>query len=544
MRRSIPTAMALILGMAAAPLHAGTFDRSPLAPDLGLDALTRSVTRQQLGRDLFANPYATVAISNTDVYAKFPYVETRVFQIVSDSRWNRLVYGEQGKSLSAFDGAGTAFGSLSRPSGMAVDEENHLYVADAGNNRVLVFRVSTEFSSMELVPMFAIDGLRDPHGVAYADGGTPFVHGDDMLYVADTGQNRVLAFALSDAGARQVAALGELGSGRGRFAGPMAVAAGRSGGANTPDVYVADAHTRRIVHLTYRNGAFLWVADRQHDADVVTSLDTDAWGNVYAAAPHQGVIRKFNAALEPVAELRGVSAPRSFHLPFATVRDHRTGRAERTAVPNALSVDSWTDQSGVNLWSLGIDVNGFALDQASAAQFSLTDRADVTLELADAATGRSLWRRAAGSMDAGQHSLALTTADLDAAASASDPVLRLSAASSYRTGRTAVVVTHVLPAGNTTLPKQAALLGNSPNPVAPSTVISFAVPAAPGRSTLRIFDASGRVVRNLGRDFSPGIQHVSWDGTDDRGQSARAGVYFYELAIAGSTFHHKLVLVR
>ena len=544
MRRSIAMAVSLILVAAATPLCAGTFDRAPLAPDLGLDALTRSVTRQQLGRALFANPYATVVISNTDVYDKFPYVESRVFQVVSDSRWNRLVYGERGRSLDSFDGAGTAFGTLSRPAGMAVDEENRLYVADAGNNRVLVFRASTEFGDMQLVPLFAISGLSDPHGVAYSDGGTPFVHGDDVLYVADTGRNRVLAFALSDGGAAQVASLGELGSGRGRFAGPMAIAAGRSGGPNTSDVYVADAHTRRIVHLSYARGGFQWIGDQVQDADIVTSLETDAWGNVYAAAPHQGVIRKFNPALEPVAELRGaVDAPRSFHLAFSTMRDHRTGRAERTAVPNAVSVDSWTDNSGVSLWNLGLEVNDFALDP-SAAHFALTDRADVTLELADAATGRSLWKRSAGALDAGSHAMTLTAADLQPAAQAADPVLRLSAASSYRTGRTAVVTTRVLPAGTQTLPKQAALLGNSPNPVAPSTVISFAVPAGADRSTLRVFDAGGRLVRSLGQNFSPGIQHVTWDGTDERGQNARAGVYFYRLEIAKLSFTRKLVLVR
>src|SRR5687768_9607868 len=70
--RALQLTVGLIL--VATPLRAGTFDRSPIAPDLGLDALTRSVARQQLGRDLFANPYATVTIGNTDVYDKFPYV--------------------------------------------------------------------------------------------------------------------------------------------------------------------------------------------------------------------------------------------------------------------------------------------------------------------------------------------------------------------------------------------------------------------------------------------------------------------------------------
>src|SRR6185503_16222453 len=110
------------------------------------------------------------------------------------------------------------------PRSLAVDEWQHVYVADAGNNRVLVLEARTEFDQITLTPRFEIAGLSDPHGVAYSDGGTPFHAGDDLLYVADTGKNRVAAFALSTNAAREVASVGALGSGPGRFAGPMAVA--------------------------------------------------------------------------------------------------------------------------------------------------------------------------------------------------------------------------------------------------------------------------------------------------------------------------------
>src|SRR5262249_55860966 len=148
--------------------------------------------------------------------------------------------------------------------------------------------------------------------VAYSDGGTPFDRSDDRLLVADTGRNRIVAYALSADGAREVAALGDLGNGAGRFAGPLALTVGRAGGANTPDVYVADAHTRRLVHLRLDRSGLAWVGAVTQDANVVTSLDADQWGNVYAAAPAQGVVRKFAPDLTPVAELRdGLTRPRS-----------------------------------------------------------------------------------------------------------------------------------------------------------------------------------------------------------------------------------------
>jgi hypothetical protein len=531
--------------VAAPPLRAGTFERSSIAPDLGLEAFTREVARQRLGRDLFANPYATVTLGNVDLYDVFPYVESRTFQVVSDPRWNRLVYGEAGRSLRAYDGAGGPLGALSEPRGLAVDERNRLYVADAGNDRVVVLGASTEFGDMELLPLYEIGGFSRPHDVAYSDGGTPFALGDDVLYVADTGRNRVVALALEDGGARPLAALGELGAGRGRFAGPLAVAAGRAGGASTREVYVADAHTRRIVHLRHAGTRLDWVAEVRHDAQVVTSLAADAWGNLYASAPHQGVVLKLNSELAPVAELRGqLASPRGFHVPFVTVRDHRDGRQERLGRPHGVSVDRWTDHGGLSLWRLGLEVTGLVVEPEGVptARFHLTDRADVTLELCDAWTGRSLARRAVGRLDAGAHAFRIADEDLGAAEGVPDVLLRLSAASAYPEGPVAVAKTPLR--GGGAAPAQALLLGSRPNPATRATRIAFLLPegGAAGAS-LRVLDAAGRLVRVFERGFSPGLNEVLWDGADLRGRPVPAGVYFYRLEVGGQSFTRRLTLV-
>src|SRR5262249_6316852 len=163
------------------------------------------------------------------------------------------------------------------------------------------------------------------------DGGTPFQPDDDALFVAETGLNRVSAFALEGNSARLLSTLGELGSGDGHFAGPLSVAVGRESGASTGDVYVADAHNRRLVRLAWSGGRLAWRGTAPSGADAIPSLATDEWGNVYAAAPQQGVVLKFNAALENVAELRdGVTSPRALTVPFFTVRDHRDGRVVRS----------------------------------------------------------------------------------------------------------------------------------------------------------------------------------------------------------------------
>ncbi|MBI1795909.1 MAG: T9SS type A sorting domain-containing protein [Candidatus Eisenbacteria bacterium] len=543
----------LILGIcfaaaacAAVAASAGTFTPAPLAPDQGVDRMNLAVARQRMNRDLFGEPYATVTISNVDLYDRFPYVEARDFQIVSDPRWNRLVFGERGQSLEAFDGAGTTLGPLAGPRGMATDENGRVYVADTEHDRIVVLQADTRFADITLTPLYAIAGLSGPWDVAYSDGGTPFVPGDDVLYVADTGKNRVVAFALDAAGggARRIAELGGLGSGVGRFAGPLAVAAGR--GAHAHDVYVADAHSRRIVRLTLDGATLRWDGAVASGADVVTSLDTDAWGNVYAAAPNQGVVRKWNAALAPVAELRdGLSRPRGFHVPFLTVHDHRDGSVSRVGRPNAVTVDDWASPSGIALWKLGTAVSALAVSGGAspAAEFTLTDDAQVTLDVRDATNGATVAHRAIGPLAAGAHTLAL--ADDLRGAHGADLVVRLTAASSYPDGGGDAAEANLsVTAQGSVLPARAALIGNAPNPGTPGTRIQFVVPAGARHVALSLYDATGRRVRSFSGGFATGMNEIAWDGTDDRGRAVAAGIYLYRLDVDEVSFTRRMALVR
>jgi hypothetical protein len=548
-RRSIEAGLVL-LACTATPAGAGTFNPTPIAPDAGVTAITRGVAQAQLGRAVFSNPYATVTLGSVDVYGVFPYVESRRFQIVSDPAWNRLVFGEIGKGLSAFDGRGSAIGALSAPRGLAVDDKNRVYVADSGNDRIVVFQAVTEFDAMTLVPAYEVRGLHQPYDVAVSDRGTPFDASDDRMYVADTGRNDVVAFALEEGSARRVASIGELGSGPGRFAGPMAIAAGRRDGVHTEDVYVADAHNGRIVRLRDTGSALAWVEERKHDADVVTSLDTDPWGNVYAAMPNRDRVEKFNAALAPVATLRADGArPKSFHVPYLTVTDHRTGTVSRTAQAKGVLVESWTDTKGLELFDLGLEVADLAVVGGGEpqARFLLTDRANVTVEVKEAKSGRTIARRAAGMLDAGLQTVALAGNELAAASGGAERVLRVSAVSAYPGG--AVDVSEAsfrVDGGGEVLPPQSlVLLSNIPNPVAQSTRLAFLLPAAPaGRASLRVLDARGRLVRTLEPAWTPGLNEVEWDGNDAQGRRVAPGVYFSRLVVGPEVRTGRLVVIQ
>jgi hypothetical protein len=85
---------------------------------------------------------------------------------------------------------------------------------------------------------------------------------------------------------------------------------------------------------------------------------------------------------------------------------------------------------------------------------------------------------------------------------------------------------------------------NAPNPFTFSTRISFRLHEA-GHVTLRVFDASGRLVRVLLKDYrAPKSHTVVWDGTDRYGRAMPAGTYFYRLDTPGWSASKKLTLAR
>ncbi|MEZ4388077.1 MAG: FlgD immunoglobulin-like domain containing protein [Candidatus Krumholzibacteriia bacterium] len=94
------------------------------------------------------------------------------------------------------------------------------------------------------------------------------------------------------------------------------------------------------------------------------------------------------------------------------------------------------------------------------------------------------------------------------------------------------------------LPAATRLLGATPNPFNPRTVLAFAV-ASDGPCRLVIHDLQGRVVRRLVDDRRPAGRHeVEFDGRDDDGRSLPSGVYVARIVTAAGTDLLKLALVQ
>lgn len=75
---------------------------------------------------------------------------------------------------------------FSRPEGCAVDPSKNIFIADAGKD--FIYKFNSFGDELQSFGTFGSDSLNEPYGVAFFD---------KTLYVADTGNNRVLRFILS-----------------------------------------------------------------------------------------------------------------------------------------------------------------------------------------------------------------------------------------------------------------------------------------------------------------------------------------------------------
>ena len=90
---------------------------------------------------------------------------------------------------------------------------------------------------------------------------------------------------------------------------------------------------------------------------------------------------------------------------------------------------------------------------------------------------------------------------------------------------------------------------NYPNPFNPETWIPYQL-ANPGEVTLRIYDASGHLVRTLHLGFQSAGAYQSrdkaayWDGRNMNGEKVASGIYFYQIEAGQFSATRKMVIVK
>jgi len=99
-------------------------------------------------------------------------------------------------------------------------------------------------------------------------------------------------------------------------------------------------------------------------------------------------------------------------------------------------------------------------------------------------------------------------------------------------------------ADNVVSPSVFRLKQNYPNPFNPSTLIDFEVFESSNVS-LNVYDLSGRLVKNLlSGNLNSGVYTIEWNGKNNNGISAAAGVYFYSISSKENTIIKKMSLIK
>ena len=112
------------------------------------------------------------------------------------------------------------------------------------------------------------------------------------------------------------------------------------------------------------------------------------------------------------------------------------------------------------------------------------------------------------------------------------------------TGHIIDIITGTGNPGNVTsiIPKEFSLSQNYPNPFNPSTKIEFAIPVN-GNVSLRIYDITGREIKNLVNEFrAAGYYSVQFNASD-----FASGMYFYRMTVQGEKAFdvtRKMILIK
>lgn len=211
--------------------------------------------------------------------------------LVSDTVGNRVETFAPG--TDAYAGQWTLAGGHSAgfnaPAGIAVDPRGSVYIADQGNERLARLWGDGTFLS-ELGGPAALGGAQ-----LNAAGSVAVAAGPDLTYVADAGHNRVLVYRpdgslLARWGAGEGS--GAAGSGPGAFSHPDAVAVDSAG-----DVYVADTGNNRVVELS-GSGSVLYQWGSRGAGDgrfhSPTGIAVDGAGDVYVVDSEDNRVEEFD----------------------------------------------------------------------------------------------------------------------------------------------------------------------------------------------------------------------------------------------------------
>jgi sugar lactone lactonase YvrE len=145
------------------------------------------------GLDTFDAPTGVAVASNGDIYIAEGHGEN------TPNNSRIMVFSKDGKFIKTFATRGSGDGQLASPHAIAMDSQDHLYVADRSNSRIAVFDKDGKF-------LAAWKQFGRPSGIA--------VDKNDMLYVADSQSSDAPGAANYNPGCRRGIRIGSVKDGK------------------------------------------------------------------------------------------------------------------------------------------------------------------------------------------------------------------------------------------------------------------------------------------------------------------------------------------
>lgn len=239
---------------------------------------------------------------------------------------------------------GTDDGEFSSPTGITLDKDGNIYVADTDNHSIQKFDKAGKFLARWGGDPSSQEGqFYYPRGLA--------VGPDDMLYVADSGNNRVQKFDLEGNAQKAWGKFGFAwrGAEMGKFDVPWGITTDQDG-----NIYVSDTSNARIQKFQPDGQSLLkWGRDGSFDGAFFfpRGVAVDFVGNIYVADESNNRVQKFDARGSFLTKWgRDGSGPGQFRSPWGIACD---------ALGNVYVVDSGNhriqkfDGNGTFLCSFG-----------------------------------------------------------------------------------------------------------------------------------------------------------------------------------------------
>ena len=197
--------------------------------------------------------------------------------LVTDELRNIIsVFNPQGDLVKTIGGPGNGEIQFNRPSGITIDSDYNVYIADTLNQRIQ--KLSPDLAFIQSWGEFGdtLGSLNAPWGIC--------TDGDDFVYVADHKNHRIQKF---NAGGAFIMSIGEFGSSASNLNHPSDVSVDESG-----DIYVADWVNNRVQ---------IYDSTGIHIANLTGSaVELSKWQKQYvAASPDVYKARRRVSSLEP-----------------------------------------------------------------------------------------------------------------------------------------------------------------------------------------------------------------------------------------------------